>query len=649
MVSANSPVNVADRRATGMLGRRAQQIVQQPLDGPEVRSALEALASCYNVPSDSTGADSDLNGLARHRDVRGDMQTRGSQMDAEFVQALGAVEEAFAGLERSVDELDGQCSALRTQVNAALRTTAAAAEQAGALAEERRELSTRLSLATDFLTRFSLADSDAERLSGSSVDSAYFAALDRVAATRAECQKLLGVGTQTAAHELMRELSAQEDTAYAALLRWVMAKARDLANDATPVEPQLRHALRRLHAHPALLDAAAAEIARARREAVGSSFVAALVRGGVGGTPRPIDAHAGDAPRYVGDMLAWAHQACAEEGELLDALQGSPIQGPPPIQDKASPERADRELLAVALEAVARPLELRVSQAVAETRAPAVLFRIDSLLAFYATLFAAVRLPADSVFMATIHGLCSLAHARLLSALDALLMDAVAAAFDHVPPTLDAPPPLAALLAVVDDILRLHEDSLDQLSEPQSAVGSTSVADHIARMLDRLHTEAHAAAADDAALRPYERTIFELNVLAPLLDHAVPFASLTRWHSAQESSHAHLAESLCQQLAQVVKEKSHLPFDDAELQMDALPESLARFNHCLKSASDLDVARLVARLADHSLARSIAHQVTQVFVDEYAQLHARISSLGESISPAMASLLLAPETVATLL
>ncbi|KAJ2883768.1 Golgi transport complex subunit 6 [Coemansia aciculifera] len=637
MVSASSVI-VADKRAPGMLGRRAQQIVQQPLDGPEVRSALEALASCYNAPSDSTGVDSDLNGLARHRDVRGDMQARGSQMDAEFVQALGAVEAAFAGLERSVDELDGQCSALRTQVNAALRTTAAAAEQAGALADERRELSTRLSLASDFLSRFSLADADSERLSGSVVDSAYFAALDRVAVTRAECQKLLGVGSQTAAHELMRELSAQEDAAYAALLRWVMAKARDLASDSAPVEPQLRHALRRLHAHPALLDAAAAEIARARREAVGRSFVAALVRGGVGGTPRPIDAHAGDAPRYVGDMLAWAHQACAEEGELLDALQGPPVQG-----------QADRGLLAVALEAVARPLELRVAQAVAETRAPAVLFRIDSLLSFYATLFAAVRLPADSAFMATVHGLCSSAHARLLSALDALLLDAIAAAFDRVPPTLDAPPPLAALLAVVDDILRLHEDSIDQLSEPQHTVGGAPVADHIARMLDRLRTEAHAAAADDTALRAYECTIFELNVLAPLLDHAVPFASLACWHSAQEASHTHLADTLCRQLVQLVKEKSHLPFEDAEIQADDLPDCLARFNHCLKSASDLDVARLVARLADHGLARSIAHRVTQMFVEEYAQLYARINLLGESLPPAVTALLLAPETVATLL
>ncbi|KAJ2026841.1 hypothetical protein IWW57_002890, partial [Coemansia sp. S610] len=101
---------VADRRAPGMLGRRAQQIVQQPLDGPEVRAALESLASCYGG-----GIDADLNGLARHRDVRGDMQARSSQMDAEFVQALGAVEAAFAGLERSVDDLDGQCAALRTQ------------------------------------------------------------------------------------------------------------------------------------------------------------------------------------------------------------------------------------------------------------------------------------------------------------------------------------------------------------------------------------------------------------------------------------------------------------------------------------------------------------------------------------------------------
>lgn len=46
----------------------------------------------------------------------------------------------------------------------------------------------------------------------------------------------------------------------------------------------------------------------------------ALTRGGPGGTPRPIELHAHDPLRYVGDMLAWLHQAVAGEREFLEAL-----------------------------------------------------------------------------------------------------------------------------------------------------------------------------------------------------------------------------------------------------------------------------------------------------------------------------------------
>ena len=38
---------------------------------------------------------------------------------------------------------------------------------------------------------------------------------------------------------------------------------------------------------------------------------------GVGGTPRPIELHSHDPLRYVGDMLAWLHQAAATEKEHL--------------------------------------------------------------------------------------------------------------------------------------------------------------------------------------------------------------------------------------------------------------------------------------------------------------------------------------------
>ncbi|KAG6841102.1 hypothetical protein H0H93_004354 [Arthromyces matolae] len=51
-----------------------------------------------------------------------------------------------------------------------------------------------------------------------------------------------------------------------------------------------------------------------------TSFINALTRGGPSGLPRPIELHAHDPLRYIGDMLAWVHQAVAAERELLEAL-----------------------------------------------------------------------------------------------------------------------------------------------------------------------------------------------------------------------------------------------------------------------------------------------------------------------------------------
>ena len=36
--------------------------------------------------------------------------------------------------------------------------------------------------------------------------------------------------------------------------------------------------------------------------------------------PRPIEVHAHDPRRYIGDMAAWIHQSLASEDELLHSL-----------------------------------------------------------------------------------------------------------------------------------------------------------------------------------------------------------------------------------------------------------------------------------------------------------------------------------------
>lgn len=45
-----------------------------------------------------------------------------------------------------------------------------------------------------------------------------------------------------------------------------------------------------------------------RHNALFRKFISALTRGGPGGLPRPIEVHAHDPLRYVGDMLGWLHQ-----------------------------------------------------------------------------------------------------------------------------------------------------------------------------------------------------------------------------------------------------------------------------------------------------------------------------------------------------
>lgn len=62
------------------------------------------------------------------------------------------------------------------------------------------------------------------------------------------------------------------------------------------------------------------EVASTRNKSILRSFLIALTQGGPNGMPRPIEIHAHDPLRYVGDMLAWIHQALASESELINSL-----------------------------------------------------------------------------------------------------------------------------------------------------------------------------------------------------------------------------------------------------------------------------------------------------------------------------------------
>ena len=63
------------------------------------------------------------------------------------------------------------------------------------------------------------------------------------------------------------------------------------------------------------------EYCNSRRNAIVKLFIDALTKGGPNGqSPRPIELNSHDPLRYMGDMLAWIHQATASENEFLRSL-----------------------------------------------------------------------------------------------------------------------------------------------------------------------------------------------------------------------------------------------------------------------------------------------------------------------------------------
>lgn len=128
-------------------------------------------------------------------------------------------------------------------------------------------------------------------------------------------------------------------------------------------------------------------LSQTRQATLLSAFMDALTRGGPGGLPRPIELHAHDPLRYVGDMLAWVHQAIAAEREFLESLFG--VRGARrmvgAVREFGATEEEQwmSELMDGAVRGLCGPLRVRVQQTVQSQESSITSYKIANLLGFY--------------------------------------------------------------------------------------------------------------------------------------------------------------------------------------------------------------------------------------------------------------------------
>ncbi|XRA98314.1 conserved oligomeric Golgi complex subunit 6 [Pycnococcus provasolii] len=411
------------------LARKVRKCLDMRLEEPSLTSALASSAWLVGNDDDDSSKSTSAGGgtntpavfkgvntsaEAARRALRLGIERRGLEINEDYLRASEAAIQALDALDTEIAEIARACSAVTSSVRETRAQTASLAEAAANLQTELAVNARKTDLVADFLQKYQLTAEEVAALSFDTPGDAFFAALARVRVVHANCRQLLRTHHQRAGLELMDGMAAHQESAYERLCRWLQAGCRALGEvEAPEVSPSLRRAAASLRARPALFQYCVEEVSNVRHSAVFRRFVAALTRGGPDGVPRPIEAHAAEPLRYVGDMLGWLHQAMATERELLDALLvGTNEAGDGEAAAAAEADAEDAEAdgapspkvaLAMALakvaEGVCRPFQVRVEQSLApqsgRALTPDSALRMVNLLSFYRSLIGGVLLHEE--------------------------------------------------------------------------------------------------------------------------------------------------------------------------------------------------------------------------------------------------------------
>ncbi|XP_077987894.1 conserved oligomeric Golgi complex subunit 6-like [Glandiceps talaboti] len=439
-----------DPQANNPLSRKLNKILETRLDND--KDMLEALKSLSVFFHD--------NSLRSRRNLRGDIERRSLAINEQFAQAIHEVKEQLDFVCEDVESMGTCCQEMTNRLKAARNQTSDLINKTTKLQAESQRLQMRAEVADAFLNKFQLKSEEVKVLRGTRdgrLHEDFFKAMERVKQIHNDCKVLLRTNQQTAGLEIMETMALHQETAYERLYRWTQGECRMLSSDSVEVSPLLCQAMQALQDRPVLFKYSLDEFGTARRTAVVRGFIDALTRGGPGGTPRPIELHSHDPLRYVGDMLAWLHQASASEKEHLQSLV------------KLATEQAGKfqvqDILGHITEGVCRPFKVRVEQVLVSEPGPVILYKLANLLKFYYNTIGQL-LNSDAVLLSTLGDVYELCQRMFYNALNChaqRLMEKV-----ELPPAdLGPTQSLNQTLSLLREVLASHDSSVVPLDARQ--------------------------------------------------------------------------------------------------------------------------------------------------------------------------------------
>uniref|UniRef100_A0A673K6N2 Conserved oligomeric Golgi complex subunit 6 n=1 Tax=Sinocyclocheilus rhinocerous TaxID=307959 RepID=A0A673K6N2_9TELE len=402
--TSNSSGN-ASSQPNNPLSRKLNKILETRLDNDkEMLEALKSLSVFFTE-----------NSLRTRRNLRGDIERRSLSINEEFVRIFKEVKEELESVHEDVQAMSSCCEEMTNRLKVIIQ-----------------RLEVRAQVAQAFLSKFQLSATEMATLRSARdgpITEDFFRALNRVKNIHEDVKVLLRTNQQTS-------------SSYESLfLCMSLTKNINFSDAKMPSGYTLD------------------EFGTARRSAVVRGFIDALTRGGPGGTPRPIEMHSHDPMRYVGDMLAWLHQATASEKEHLEALlKQVTVQGV---------EENMQEVVGHITEGVCRPLKVRIEQVIIAEPGAVLLYKLSNLLKFYHHTISGIMGTSVSSLLMTIDEMHMLSKKMFFNSLSihaSRLMDKV----ELPPPDLGPTASLTQTLSLLREVLASHDSSVLPLDARQA-------------------------------------------------------------------------------------------------------------------------------------------------------------------------------------
>uniref|UniRef100_A0A0D6R0W8 Conserved oligomeric Golgi complex subunit 6 n=1 Tax=Araucaria cunninghamii TaxID=56994 RepID=A0A0D6R0W8_ARACU len=365
------------------LSRKLKKVLESRTDSPDLLASLNTLSSFYTN-----------NTQQARRNLRSTIEKRALAINEEFLAASESAQKALDAVEQEVAGLSECCEKIAKALSSCGAATGDIITTTERLKQELENTTQRQEIVSCFLRDYQLSQEEVNALREEDLNENFFKALARVQEIHGNCKMLLRTHHQRAGLELMDMMAVYQEGAYERLCRWVQTECRSLGDNDTPeVSGLLKTATRCLKERPVLFKYCAEEVANTRHNALFRRFISALTRGGPGGMPRPIEVHAHDPLRYVGDMLAWLHQALASERELVLQLFSPDATiniGPTARRfsrdldgDYVKPETNMSFILDRIFEGVCRPFKVRVEQVLQSQPGLLLAYKLSNILEFY--------------------------------------------------------------------------------------------------------------------------------------------------------------------------------------------------------------------------------------------------------------------------